>query len=89
MTNFRLHDNVLKQWDIMEKQLSQPGQKYVALQDRPTLADLSYFPFAMPWMFKFMGVDVTNWPQIEAWGQRMLERPAVKYILDVAPKYGH
>lgn len=73
----------------MEKRLSEPDQKYVALKDRPTLADLSYFPFAMPWMFKFLGVDVKDWPRIEAWGQRMLERPAVKYILEVAPKYGH
>ncbi|POS71307.1 hypothetical protein DHEL01_v210297 [Diaporthe helianthi] len=85
----KLHDNVLKQWDIMEKRLSEPGQNYVALKERPTLADLSYFPFAMPWMFEFLGVDVRDWPHIEAWGKRMLERPAIKHILEAAPKYGH
>jgi len=73
----------------MEKRLSEPGQDYVALKDRPTLADLSYFPFAMPWMFKFLGVDVKDWPKIEAWGQRMLARPAIQKILEVAPTYGH
>jgi len=73
----------------MEKRLSQPGQDYVALKDRPTLADLSYFPFAMPWMFKFLGVDINDWPQIERWSERMLARPAVKKIMEIAPKYGH
>ncbi|OTA92435.1 hypothetical protein M434DRAFT_21887 [Hypoxylon sp. CO27-5] len=85
----KLHSNVLKQWDIMEKRLSQPGQDYVALKDRPTLADLSYFPFAMPWMFKFLGADIKDWPHIEEWSERMLARPAVKKIMDIAPTYGH
>lgn len=73
----------------MEKRLSLPDQKYVALKDRPTIADLSYFPFSMPWMFKFLSVDIKNWPHIQAWGERMLERPAVKYVLETAPSYGH
>lgn len=93
MTNLvldsRLHSNVLKQWDIMEKRLALPDQNYVALKDRPTLADLSYFPFAMPWMFKFLSVDIKEWPHIQAWGDRMIERPAVKHVLEVAPTYGH
>ncbi|KAI1176308.1 putative glutathione S-transferase GliG-like protein [Nemania sp. FL0916] len=85
----KLHSNVLKQWDIMEKRLSGPEQNYVALKDRPTLADLSYFPFAMPWMFTFLGVDIKDWPNIEQWAQRMLQRPAVKRVLEAAPTYGH
>ncbi|KAK8013416.1 glutathione S-transferase GliG-like, partial [Apiospora marii] len=85
----KLHANVLKQWDIMEKRLGQPGQLYVALKDRPTIADLSYFPFAMPWMFGFLGVDIKDWPHIQAWSKRMLERPAVMKVMQDAPKYGH
>ncbi|KAF2179230.1 glutathione S-transferase [Zopfia rhizophila CBS 207.26] len=85
----KLHENTLKQWDIMERRLSQPGQSYVALPDRPTIADLSYFPFAMPWMFKFLGVDVKDWPYIQAWGERMLNRAAVQKILERGPTYGH
>ncbi|KAF2788510.1 putative glutathione S-transferase GliG-like protein [Melanomma pulvis-pyrius CBS 109.77] len=60
----KLHSNVLKQWDIMNKRLSEPNQLYVALPDRATVADLSYFPFAMPWMFMFLGVDIKDWPYI-------------------------
>lgn len=87
--NYRLHENTVKQWDILEKRLSLPGQQYIALQDRPTLADLSYFPFAMPWMFKFLGVDIRNWPAIERWSRKMLARQAVKDIMERAPKFGH
>lgn len=85
----KLHSNCLRQWDILDKRLSLPGQHYVALPDRPTLADLSYFPFAMPWMFKFLSVDIHDWPHIEAWSQRMLARPAIKAVLEMAPKIGH
>jgi glutathione S-transferase len=43
----------------------------------------------MPWMFTFLGVDIKDWPNIDEWSKRMLERPAVKKVLEVAPTYGH
>ena len=85
----RLHENVVKQWDILESRLSEPGQQYIALCDRPTLADLSYFPFAMPWMFEFLGVDIKERPHTYHWAMRMLERPAIKRVMGRAPKIGH
>ncbi|MCJ1380204.1 hypothetical protein MMC17_003307 [Xylographa soralifera] len=85
----KLHSNCLQQWDILDKRLALPGQHYIALSDRPTIADLSYFPFAMPWMFRFLGVDIKDWPAIEQWSTRMLSRPAVKTILERGPTYGH
>ncbi|KAF4948218.1 hypothetical protein FGADI_9810 [Fusarium gaditjirri] len=72
----KLHQNTTKQWDILNKRLSEPGQRYIALRDRPTLADLSYLPFAMPWMFDLFGVDIKDWPAVAEWAQRMLDRPA-------------
>lgn len=85
----RLHANTLKQWDILEQRLSQPGQQYIALPDRPTLADISYFPYAMPWMFTFLGVCIQDWPHIEKWAGRMMSRPAVRQVMETAPKIGH
>lgn len=85
----RLHANVLVQWDKLEKRLSSPEQRFIALPDRPTIADISYFPFAMPWMFRFLQVDIKDWPHIEKWGNRMLSRPAVQKILERGPTYGH
>ncbi|KAL5356677.1 hypothetical protein BJX96DRAFT_187400 [Aspergillus floccosus] len=84
-----LHANCLRQWDILEKRLALHGQEYIALKDRPSLADLSYFPFSMPWMFQFLGVDIKDWPSIERWSQRMLARPAVQAVMEMGPKIGH
>ncbi|KAF4626876.1 hypothetical protein G7Y89_g11283 [Cudoniella acicularis] len=85
----KLHANCLQQWGILNDRLSLPGQKYIALPDRPTIADLCYFPFAMPWMFTFLGVDIKDWPSIQKWSERMAERPAVKVVLERGPTYGH
>ncbi|KAH6666336.1 putative glutathione S-transferase GliG-like protein [Halenospora varia] len=85
----KLHANCLQQWNVLNDRLAEPGQNYIALPDRPTIADLCYFPFAMPWMFKFLGVDIKDWPSIEKWSERMLERPAVKSVLERGPTYGH
>lgn len=85
----KLHENCIKQWDILEKRLGLPGQQYIALPDRPTVADISYFPFAMPWMFQFLDVDMKGYPNIASWGERMAARPAVKLILERGPTYGH
>ena len=85
----RLHENTVKQWDILEARLSLPNQNYIALKDRPTLADLSYFPFAMPWMFKFLGVDIKSWPAIENWSKKMLARKTVNDVMERAPMFGH
>ena len=74
---------------MLNKRLAPETQRYIALPDRPTLADISYFPFAMPWMFKFLGVDIEDWPHIQVWSERMLARDAVKKILAEGPKYGH
>ncbi|KAI0886480.1 glutathione S-transferase [Annulohypoxylon maeteangense] len=85
----KLHQNTLIQWDILDKRLSLPRQSYIALPDRPTIADISYFPYAMPWMFKFFNVDIKDWPNVQAWSERMLARPAVQRIVERGPKYGH
>ncbi|MCJ1401070.1 hypothetical protein MMC11_004282 [Xylographa trunciseda] len=81
----KLHSNCLQQWDILDKRLSHPEQHFIALPDRPTIADLSYFPFAMPLMFTFFSVDIKDWPNINAWSERMLARPAVSKILQKGP----
>lgn len=85
----RLHSNTVKQWDILEQRLSLPSQQYIALPDRPTIADISYFPFAMPWMFKFLAVDIDKYPQIKAWGERLMTRPAFEAVMKRGPAYGH
>jgi len=36
-----------------------------------------------------MGNDPNKWPHIKSWSQRMLDRDAVKDVLERAPKIGH
>lgn len=85
----RLHKDTLRQWDILEKRLSEPGQNYIALRDRPTIADLSYLPFSMPYMFDLFSVNIEDWPGIQKWSHNMLSRSAVKAVLKRAPTLGH
>ncbi|KAI3326355.1 glutathione S-transferase [Xylariaceae sp. AK1471] len=85
----KLRENCAKQWQILEERLSSPNQEYIALPDRPTTADISYFPFAMPWMFRFLDVDIKKFPMIQEWGKRIAARPAVKRVLEHGPTYGH
>jgi len=85
----KLHENTLQQWNILEKRLAIPEQQYIALPDRPTIADISFLPFSMPWMFTFFGVKITDWPHIADWAARMMVRPAIKAVLEKGPTYGH
>ncbi|KAL9084064.1 MAG: hypothetical protein Q9165_008265 [Trypethelium subeluteriae] len=88
-TTAKLKELVLKQWDILEKRLAEEGQNYVAIAARPTIADLCYLPFAMPWMFSFFGVNVGDWPRVEDWSKRMMERESITRVLKKGPTYGH
>ena len=85
----KLHANTVKQWDILEKRLSPPGPQFIALKARPTLSDLSYFPYAMPGMFTCLGGDIKDWPHLQEWSDRMMARKAVKDIMERAPTFGH
>ncbi|EUC47516.1 hypothetical protein COCMIDRAFT_90147 [Bipolaris oryzae ATCC 44560] len=85
----KLYADALKQWDIMEMLLSEPGQIYMALKDRPTVADLAYLPFGMPCMFEFMKIKIEDWPKIKERSDGMLSRPAVRRIPQFAPTIGN
>ncbi|TPX19020.1 uncharacterized protein E0L32_011264 [Thyridium curvatum] len=84
-----LKKDTLRQWDILEKRLAESGQAYIALKDRPTIADISYLPFSMPYMFNLFGVSIHDWPHIDKWSEKMLGRQAVRTVLEQAPRFGH
>jgi len=89
MDLYRLHELIREQWDILNDRLSSPEQEYIALCDRPTIADLAFFPYAMPQMFSILSVDIGDWPHIRRWADRMLKRPAVATVLLNGPRNGH
>ncbi|CAI6337026.1 unnamed protein product [Periconia digitata] len=83
-----LYENCVKQWGILEKRLAEPGQGFIALKERPTVADIAYYPFAMSYMFEFLGVNIADWPNIMNWAQKMEARPGIQKVLQWAPTIG-
>ncbi|TDZ49525.1 Glutathione S-transferase aclG [Colletotrichum trifolii] len=84
-----LHKGTLRQWYILEARPSEPGQNFIALKDRPTIADTSYLPFSMPCIFQLVGVGMQEWSHFDKWPQNMLSRQAIKTVLSRAPTLGH
>lgn len=85
----RLKSNVEKQYDILENRLAEPGQQYLALKDRPTIADIATIPFANEECADLFGMDLGKWPHIVDWSRRMLARPAVQRARERVAKMGH
>jgi glutathione S-transferase len=85
----RLRSNIEKQYDILESRLSQRGQQYLALPDRPTIADIATLPFADQPCAALFGLDLTKWPQVLDWSRRMMGREAVQRARERITKMGH
>lgn len=84
----RLSDSIRQQYDILDQRLSEPGQEYIALADRPTIADFANLPFANAQIASTAGYDFNDWPKLKVWSEEMLSRPAVKRALARAQTFG-
>ncbi|KAH7048244.1 glutathione S-transferase [Macrophomina phaseolina] len=67
-----------KQYGILNQRLLEPGQKWIALKDRPTIADIAILPFTDWNTFGRMQVDIETWPALADWYRRMMALPYVK-----------
>ena len=85
----RLRSNIEKQYDILEDRLSQPGQQYLALRDRPTIADIATLPFADEPCAALFGLELSKWPYTLNWSRRMAARSAVIRARERVAKMGH
>ncbi|RYP29370.1 hypothetical protein DL767_006756 [Monosporascus sp. MG133] len=65
------------QYGILDKHLSQPGRQWIGLKDRPTIADVSIYPFADDPTMARMGLDKNNFPALKAWSDRFAKIPGV------------
>jgi glutathione S-transferase len=68
-------------YTVLEKQLE--NRLWLAA-DRFTVADIAFFPWV--YMHDYCGISVAKRPNLAAWIQRMLDRPAVLRGLDVPSK---
>jgi gliotoxin/aspirochlorine biosynthesis glutathione S-transferase len=84
----RLSSGIRDQYSILERRLSEPGREYIALADRPTIADLANLPFANEQIAGTAGYDFNDWPHLKAWSEKMFARPAVQRAFSRARGFG-
>lgn len=65
------------QYGILDKHLSQPGQEFIGLKTRPTIADIAIYPFADDPTMARMGLDKNDFPALKAWSERFSHLPGV------------
>ncbi|KXJ85038.1 hypothetical protein Micbo1qcDRAFT_169706 [Microdochium bolleyi] len=71
----RLVGLIHKEYDVLERRLSEPGQRFIGLADRPSIADLAIHPSANGFVTGLAGIDFTKWPRLKAWSETMSEFP--------------
>lgn len=69
-------------YGILNKQLE--GKKFITGDDY-SIADMACYPWAL--YAERQNVDLTNYPNIQAWIKRIEERPATKAAYDLIPIY--
>jgi gliotoxin/aspirochlorine biosynthesis glutathione S-transferase len=65
------------QYGIIDKHLSQPGQNFIGLKDRPSIADIAIYPFADDPTMARMGLDKNDFPALKSWSERFAKEHAV------------
>jgi glutathione S-transferase len=73
----RMLSDLKVQYGILDKHLSQPGQQWIGLKDRPTIADISIYPFADDPTMARMGLDKKDYPALKAWSDKFACIPGV------------
>lgn len=73
----RMLNDLRVQYGILDKHLSQPGQQWIGLKDRPTIADISVYPFADDPTMARMGLDKNDYPALKAWSDKFARIPGV------------
>ncbi|KAK0758271.1 hypothetical protein N5P37_009573 [Trichoderma harzianum] len=69
------------QYGILDKHLSQPGQTFIGLKGRPTIADIAIYPFADDPTMARMGLSKDDFPALKEWSERFSQIPGSGCIL--------
>lgn len=73
----RMLNDLKVQYKILNSHLSEPGQQWIGLKDRPTIADISIYPFADDPTMARMGLDKKDFPALKAWSDKFARIPGV------------
>lgn len=62
-----------QEYSILNTRLSKDDQRYLALPDRPTIADFATFPFANAQVAQMAGITFEKWDKLKEWSDRMMQ----------------
>lgn len=81
----RYQDEVRRLYTVLEKHFSTTGSPYL-VGDKCTIADISHWGWIT--LSRWAGIELSDFPSLEQWEQRMFERPGVQEGRQV-PDGGH
>nr|QSQ85915.1 glutathione s transferase [Preussia typharum] len=73
----KMYNDLRVQYGILDRHLSQPGQEWLGLADRPTIADIAVYGFADDATMERMGIDKRDFPALKAWSDKFAKIPGV------------
>jgi gliotoxin/aspirochlorine biosynthesis glutathione S-transferase len=80
---------IQKEYSILESRLNKPGQRYIALADRLTIADIAIIPFANEQIAMSAGIEFGEYPALKAWSEKVLAMPEVSRSFERVQRFGH
>ncbi|KKK22374.1 hypothetical protein ARAM_005557 [Aspergillus rambellii] len=76
------------EYSFLEARLNEPDQQYVALPDRPTIADFAILPLANETVAASADIDFNEWPKLKEWSERVSVFPPVARALHRIARFG-
>lgn len=77
-----IETSIQKEYAILEKRLNEPGQEFIALPGRPTLADFAIQPLANPRVAKNAKLNFADWPKLRAWSEKIDNLPYIARAME-------
>jgi glutathione S-transferase len=84
-----LVDSIKKEYAVLELRLSVPSQRYIALSDRLSIADLAFLPFTNAHIAATAGIDFSIYPSLTKWSEQLMQLPQVVKCFGQITKFGH
>ncbi|KAF2711258.1 hypothetical protein K504DRAFT_465024 [Pleomassaria siparia CBS 279.74] len=80
---------IKNQYRILNDRLANAGQRFVALPDRPTIADFATLPFANDKVAAVADIDFSEYPMLKSWSGIMFALPGVTRAYERMKTFGH
>ena len=76
------------QYKVLDDRLGIPGQVFIALPDRPTIADFATLPFAQDDVARMAEINFAEFPKLKEWSERMFAIEGVSRAHERARSFG-